>query len=351
MRALRWHAARDLRVDTVPVPAAGPGQALVRVERVGLCGTDVEEYLHGPLDIPVGAPHPRSGHSAPLTPGHEVVGVVVECPDDPRWVGRRVVPDVVEGCGECWWCERHEEGLCPWLVVLGMHAPGGLAEYLVCRSASLVEVPEDLPVDVAAFAEPTAVAVRAAAKVEQLRDTTVAVVGAGVVGNLIVQVARAAGARVVVSDPSARQRELALAAGAEVAAGGGAETAAALAVVTGARMADVVFECAGRKRAFADALALTRRGGTAVLVGLSADEPTLPWRDLVLSEKRLVGSAAHLWDHDVATAVRHLATGAVDPRPMLDEVVGLSDVPAVLERLAQPNDLAKVLVDPTREER
>lgn len=348
MRALRWYAARDLRLDEVPVPVAGPGQALVRVERVGLCGTDLEEYLHGPLDIPVDAPHPRSGAVAPMVQGHEVVGVVVECPDRPEWVGRRVIPDVVEGCGRCWWCARHEEGLCPELVVLGMHAPGGLAEHMLCRSASLVEVPAHLEPDVAVFAEPVSVAVRALAKAGDLRGAAVVVVGAGVVGNLLVQVARAAGALVVAQDPSAGRRTLAVGAGATAVGADHDETARALLDLHHGRLADVVFECAGREQSFADSIALTRKGGTVVLVGLSADDPALPWRDVVLGEKRLLGTAAHLWDIDVATAVRLLADGTVDPRPLISAVVPLDGVVDALEQLAVPNNLAKVLVDPTR---
>lgn len=349
MRALRWYAAHDLRLDDVAVPVVGSGQALVRVERVGLCGTDLEEYLHGPLDIPVGSPHPRSGAQAPLTQGHEVVGVVVECPDRPEWLGRRVIPDVVEGCGRCWWCASHEEGLCPELVVLGMHAPGGLAEFVLCRSATLVEVPAHVEPDVAAFAEPVAVAVRAIAKAGDLRGTAVVVVGAGVVGNLIVQVARAAGALVVAQDPSSGRRALALDAGASVAAADREGTARAVLGMHHGRLADVVFECAGRDESFADSVALTRSGGTVVLVGLSASGPALPWRDVVLGEKRLIGTAAHLWDVDVATAVRLLADGTVDPRPMISDVVPLDGVVDALERLAVPNHLAKILVDPTRE--
>lgn len=348
MRALRWHAARDLRLDSVPLPSVMPGQALVRVERVGLCGTDLEEYLHGPLDVPVGAPHPRSGVQAPLAQGHEVVGVLVDCPDRPDWVGRRVIPDVVEGCGRCWWCVRHEEGLCPELVVLGMHAPGGLADFMLCRSATLVEVPVHVGPDVAVFAEPVAVAVRALAKAGDLRGATVVVVGAGVVGNLIVQAARAAGAVLVVQDPSQQRRALALDAGASAAASDARGAGAAVLDASHGRLADVVFECAGRSQSFADSVALTRSGGTVVLVGLSASEPPLPWRDVVLSEKRLVGTAAHLWDVDVATAVRLLADGTVDPRPLISEVVPLDEVADALERLARPNDLAKVLVDPAR---
>lgn len=345
MRALRWHAARDVRVDTVPRPEAGPGQALVRVDRVGLCGTDLEEYLNGPHDIPVGQPHPRSGHRAPLTTGHEIVGTVVECPDRPEWVGRRVVPDVVEGCGYCWWCRRHEEGLCPDLVVLGQHAPGGLAEFLVCRSATLVEIPPGLDVAVAVFAEPTAVAVRALSKVDDLRGGTVAVVGAGVVGNLVVQFARSRGARTVVVEPSDHRRAAALASGADAAVGT-ADDARRLLETGAGRLPDVVVECAGRPAAFADAVALTRRGGTAVLVGIGDSAPPFPWRDVVLAEKRILGSAAHLWDLDIASAVRLLAVGAVDPRALISLTVDLDGVAAAFERLSGPHELAKVLVDP-----
>jgi len=350
MRALRWYARGDVRVDEIPRPTPAPGQALIRVDRVGLCGTDVEEFLTGPHDIPVSGPHPVSGAQAPLITGHEIVGTVVECASQPAWVGKRVIPDVVEGCGTCWWCERHEVGLCPNLVVLGQHAPGGMAEYMVCRANTLVGVGPDVPVEVAALAEPTAVAVRAVAKISDLRGATVAVVGAGVVGNLVVQVARGMGAQVLVLDPSATQRNRALEAGAAAVAASGDEFRGVVAGYTGGRLADAVFECAGRPAAIADALSVTRRSGTTVLVGISDATPPLPWRDIVLSEKRVVGTAAHVWDTDVVTAVRLLSTGVVNPRPLISETVGFAGVAEAFARLAAPGDLAKILVDPARAE-
>ena len=102
-----------------------------------------------------------------------------------------------------------DEGLCPDLVVLGQTAEGGLAEFIRCRVETLVIVPSGLSIDVAAFAEPTAVAVRAIAKAGDLRGSTVSIVGAGVVGNLIAQVARAHGARVIATDTVEWRRELA----------------------------------------------------------------------------------------------------------------------------------------------
>jgi 2-desacetyl-2-hydroxyethyl bacteriochlorophyllide A dehydrogenase len=346
MRALRWHGARDLRVDVVSIPEVGPNDALVRVTRVGLCGTDVEEYLTGPHDIPVDEPHHISGAIAPMIPGHELVGTVERCDSRPELVGMTVIPDVVQGCGRCWWCRRHEDGLCPDLVVLGQSADGGLAEFVRCRAATLVSVPSELSIDNAAFAEPVAVAVRAVAKAGDLRGCTVAVVGAGVVGNLIAQVARARGAQVVATDTAAWRLDVAAASG--IATVPVETSSAQIAELTGGRMADVVFECAGRDASFALSATLARRGGAIVLVGIGNTFPAFPWRDVVLREQRLIGTAAHVWDVDVTTAVELLASGHVNPAPLISRIVGLDDVAATLEELTTSAQLAKVLVDPHR---
>ena len=208
-------------------------------------------------------------------------------------------------------------------------------------------MPSGLSIDVAAFAEPTAVAVRAVAKAGDLRGSTVSVVGAGVVGNLIAQVARAHGARVIATDTAAWRRDLA--AGSGILTSTVEKSTEALADLTDGRMADVVFECAGRDSSFALSVNHARRGGTIVLVGIGNTTPPLPWRDIVLRELRLVGSAAHVWDVDVTTAVELLADGQVDPAAMLSRVVGLDEVAATLEELAASATLAKVLVDPQRD--
>jgi len=344
MRAVRWWGPRDLRVEIVPIPEPKEFEALVRIDRVGLCGTDVEEYLSGPHDIPLERPHPVSRAMAPMIPGHELVGTVVRCDSRPELVGKVVIPDVVQGCGRCWWCVRHEGGLCPDLVVLGQTADGGLAEFMCCRAATLVRVPPGVGIDVAAFAEPTAVAVRAIGKVGDLRGSTVAVVGAGVIGNLIAQVARAHGAEVIAIDTVDWRRGLAARVGVRAAsADAGVD---AVAELTGGRMADVVFECAGRDASFALSATLARRGGAIVLVGIGTTLPALPWREVVINEQRLIGSAAHVWDVDVTTAMRLLADGHVDPMPMISRIIGPDDVATTIEELATSSGLAKVLVDP-----
>lgn len=337
MRGVRWHSRRDVRVDEIPVPRPAPHEVLVAVERVGLCGSDLEEYRDGPVAIPERA--------VPIVLGHEIVGVVVESPGGYPAVGTRVIPDVVVGCGRCWWCRRHEEGLCPHLRVRGQQQDGGLAEFMVTAAATCVVVPSTLDVDIAAFAEPTAVAVRALRKAGDLAGAAVAVIGAGTVGNLIAQAALAMSCSVVIAvDPVQERRALASGVGASACAP--EDAAGTVEALTDSRGVDVVFECSGVPTAPTTAIQLSRRGGTTVLVGFRAEELRVPWLDVVLHERRLLGTAAHLWDVDVAGAVALLARGVVDPKPLHTATLRLEDTPAAFARLDQDRTVLKLLISP-----
>lgn len=337
MQALRWHGPRDLRLEEVPVPRPGPGEILIKVDRVGLCGSDLEEYREGPVAIPAGA--------APLTLGHEVIGTVVSSRNGLPAVDTRVVPDVVVGCGHCWWCRRHEEGLCPQLLVRGQQQDGGLAEFMIADAATCVTLPDGLDTDVAAFAEPTAVAVRAVRKAGDLAGATVVVIGGGTIGNLIAQAALGTPASaVIVIDPIAQRRSLARQVGAMAADPD--DSAETVHHQSGGRGADVVLECSGALGAPEDAVTLSRRGGTVVLVGFRNQSLRLPWLDVVLGERRLLGSAAHLWDVDVAGAVALLAGGCVDPRPLHSDTIALDGAVQAFQRLDTDPSITKLLVAP-----
>lgn len=341
MRAARWHGRGDVRIEDVPVPVPAPDELLVEVLWCGICGTDLEEYRDGPLTIPV-RPHPRRGTSAPITLGHEVVGRVHTAADDGSGppAGAVVVPDVVIGCGACWWCRRHEEGLCPELAVRGQTEDGGLARFMPASAATCLVVPPGVAPESAALVEPASVAVRALRKAGDLLGARVAVVGAGTVGQLVVRCAVAAGAVVeLVVDPVPSRRDLAVA--------HGARAAADPAGAAGAGGYDAVVECSGADGALPLALDLARRGGTVVAVGLRARPETLDVVGLVLGEKRLVGSAAHLWDTDCAPALDLIASGRLPVDDLISRRVPLERVVedgfgALADRAG---DVLKVLVD------
>lgn len=351
MRAVRWHGRRDVRLDGVPEPRPTARDLVVEVEYCGVCGTDLEEYLEGPVNVPV-ARHPLSGASAPMTLGHEVVGRVVEPASDGTGppVGTLVVPSTVVGCGSCWWCRRESEGLCELGVIVGLHADGGLADLMLSNASRCVPVPEGVDPAVAAFAEPTAVAVRALAKLPQVAGQRIVVLGAGTVGLLVAQAASAAGAELVIAaDPDEARRQLALRSGAHQALNSESDLGGAIQDLTDGLMADAVIECSGADGMPGQAIRLTRRAGTCVLVGLHSHPQTFDLMDTVLGEKRVVGSAAHRWDTDVTTAVALLSSGRVDPRPLVADVIGLSDlVQDGFDRMAR-GELAgtKLLVRPS----
>lgn len=334
MQALRWHGRGDLRLDAVSVPVPTASEVLIRVEYVGLCGTDHEEYLRGPIGI----------SAVPVTLGHEVVGVVVASPGNQIPVGTRIIPDVVRSCGSCWWCLRHQLGLCERLMVAGLDLDGGLASYMVSPAQNAVIVPDGLDPKRAVFAEPTSVAVRALRKAGDLSGALVVIVGMGTIGLLVLQVALARGAsQIVAIDPLVERRELALALGSNIAL---SPTDAESYLLEHPRGADVVIECAGSGPAVAAAFAMSRRGGTVVLVGTGQAELSFPARRTVLEELRVFGSAAHVWDEDVIAAISLLTHEIVDPTRLISAVVPLTDaIDKAFRPLLDDAQLLKVLVE------
>jgi 2-desacetyl-2-hydroxyethyl bacteriochlorophyllide A dehydrogenase len=342
MNAARWYGPGDIRVEEMDTPRPAPGQTLIRVDSTGICGTDLEEFAIGPVSIAA----PGGGSPSGLVLGHEVIGTVVECPGGEWTDGTRVVPDVVVGCGGCWWCKRHQEGLCPDMTVRGMHLHGGLAQYMLADAGTCVPLPDSVPDAAAVFAEPLAVATRALDKAGALAGAHVCVTGAGSIGLLVTQVALLRGAvDVIASDVVDRKVALARRCGAT--AVGPVDLHDAVYAATGGRGADVVVECSGRPDVAAQSINLVRRGGTVVLVGFQPGHVGFPLLDLVLKELRILGSAAHLWDVDVAAAVALLRSGAIQTAPLLTDVVALGDaVERGFRRALADPECIKIVIHP-----
>jgi (R,R)-butanediol dehydrogenase / meso-butanediol dehydrogenase / diacetyl reductase len=328
VKCARWYGTKVVRVEEAPLPLAKDDEAVVRVLWTGLCGSDLEEYLHGPV-----VAHP------PVVLGHEIVGVVEVSARDgsgPR-EGTHVVVDVVTGCGRCYWCQRHEEGLCPELTVTGQHIDGGLAEYVVGRANRLVVVPDGVDVRHAALAEPAAVAVRAVRRLGSVLGRSAVVVGGGTVGILVAQLLAHSGAsHVILLEPARWRREVAraLALRAEWAPSVASRRTLAARLLP-ERGADLVIECAGVADAVRESIHLARPGGTIVLLGVPIDDAVVDVRDIVLSEKQVRGSAAHMWDDDVQTAVGYLASGVLQVAPLITHEVCLDEAPLAFEQLAE----------------
>jgi (R,R)-butanediol dehydrogenase / meso-butanediol dehydrogenase / diacetyl reductase len=319
MLAVRWHGRGDVRVEEVPPPAPpGPGELQLQVRWCGICGTDLEEWLSGPVFIPAAAPHPVTGARAPLVLGHEFVGLVVAAGADVTEPspGQRVAVDTIVSCGTCYWCQRGEVTRCPALGALGLHGDGGLAELCNAPARICLPVPDTVADDEAALAEPLAVAVRALRRGGLRSGERVAVVGAGAVGLMAVQAAAAFGADgVAVVEPLPERRALAIRLGADRAVPPGE---------AGTLEADVAVECAGTASAIHTVLQALRSGGRAVLLSIVTQSALVAPMDLIRGEKSLIGSLSHVWDQDFREALQLLGRGAVQAAPLITDRIPLS---------------------------
>lgn len=302
MRALRYHGIRDLRLEEVPAPIAGPGELLIRVSVVGVCGTDAAEYVHGPhLSWPHERPHPASGHRGPVIPGHELVGVVEEV--GPGVEGFRPGELVASGagtwCGECAACLAGRTNGCVRYWTVGLQRDGGLAELVAVPAKTCLAVaPYGLTEDAAALAQPMAIAAHAVDRGAPRAGEDVLVVGAGGIGAFITWAASQAGGRVVATDPDPERRALAARLGATATAAPG--DAADL-------TADLVLEVSGTAPGLATALRSVRPGGRVVLVGLHEPPSTVDLRAIALREVSLIGTVAHRCLADLPAALGLLA--------------------------------------------
>ncbi|MBT6683209.1 MAG: alcohol dehydrogenase catalytic domain-containing protein, partial [Chloroflexi bacterium] len=199
MRALVYHGRNDIRLEQVPEPEIGPGEAKIRVTNTSICATDIEEWKYGPTFIT----------SVPTVLGHEVTGEVVEIGDDPSGlsIGDRVVVDNVLTCGTCYWCQSGSQATCPNMEVAGLGRDGGLQEFMVWPADHLIKLPDTVKDDEAPLLEPATVALHAVRRSGVRPGDSVAVIGIGTVGALTLQAFKAAGANVYAVDvrPSSLQ--------------------------------------------------------------------------------------------------------------------------------------------------
>ena len=320
MRAVRWHARGDVRVDDVPVPTPSDTEALLRVEAAAICGTDVDEVRLGPITVPV-RPHAVNGRTAPMTLGHEILGVVVEAgAASGQVVGARVAPWPSQPCGRCRECATGHANRCPLMVALGMSADGGMADYLVADGRSCVPVGAEVEPERGVLVEPFAVALHALHRVP-VAGRRIAVVGIGSLGLCVVEAAVLEGAgEVVALSRSDRARELAREAGA----------AATLPPDRAAEVdAEVVFETAGAAPAVAASFAAVRRGGRVVVLGGHPRTTGLDLLDLTVREVSLEGSVSHCFT-DFRRAAEEIAAGSLARARRPVALAPLEDGPALL---------------------
>lgn len=342
MKALLLAAPGVLEVADVPEPDVGPDDVLVRVKAAGICGSDI----HG-MDGSTGRRIP------PLIMGHEAAGVIESVGASVSgWrTGDGVTFDSTIWCGECPFCVRGQVNLCDRRQVLGVsfgeyRRDGAFADLVVVPARILYAVPASMSMVEAAFAEPLAVAAHAVSRGPVAEAGAVLVVGAGVIGLLVMSVLRAAGReRIIAVDLSPARLERARAMGATDVIVATDDVGARIRALTDGRGVDVAFEAVGIGSTVALAAASVVKGGTVVLIGNVSPSVELPLQWTVSREIALVGSAASAGEYPQALEL--IASRSVDVGSLVSAVAPLAEGAAWFDRLREPGtDLLKVVLEP-----
>ncbi len=333
MRALRFHAERQITVDEVDSPGApGPGEVLVRPVMCGICGTDLHEYTNGPIVIP-SSPHPLTGASAPQILGHEFSCVAVETGPGVTGIAAGDLCTVMPliGCGHCHECVRGQGHLCRTMACTGLSSAwGGLAGLALVRAQQVVPLGDGVTAQQGALIEPAAVAAYGVDRGRLQPGQTVLVTGAGPIGSLATMYALAGGARrVIVSEPDPSRRALAASLGAGlgevIALDPLSDPVAELVLeVTRGVGADLAIECAGIEAALSLCIDAVRPAGTVVQTALHIRPASIRADVLALKDLTLVGTWCYPVN-DFGRVVGLVASGRLPVERVISSVVPLDE--------------------------
>ncbi len=323
MKAVICHGPMDYKLEEVDIPKAGPGEALVRVEAVGICASDLKCY-HGAAKFWGDANRPAWAETE-VIPGHEFVGEIVELDEAAakRWnvkVGDRVVAEQIVPCGECRYCRRGDYHMCAPHTLFGFQrvTPGAMASYMVFPVEALVhKISKSVKPWHAAYVEPLSCALHAVERANIRFDDVVVVAGAGPIGLGMVAGARAKNPRLlVVLDFDDRKLAVAKKCGADITINVGKEDAIQKVLdLTEGYGADIYLEGTGHPAAVPQGLKMLRKLGTFVLYSVFKEDVTVDW-SIISDDKELDVLGAHLGQNCWPTAIKMIESGILP----LDEI-------------------------------
>jgi L-iditol 2-dehydrogenase len=336
MKAARLHGPRDLRIDTLPEPPApGPGEVLIKVGAVGICGSDLHMYADGRIGDTVFA--------SPLVIGHEFMGTVLAVGDGardgtqaPLAAGQRVAVDPTTPCYHCEMCEQGHPNLCPHHAFYGVYPTNGaLQECMIVNARNCFPIPDSISDGAGTLLETLGVAIHAVDLGHLRAADSVAVIGCGPVGLLIGQLARISGAGPVYAfDKFPWRVEKARAFGLEAHHVDAVDPLETLKEQTHGRGCDVVFEAAWADESTQMAAEMTRLGGRLVLVGIPGDD-RLYLQHSTARRKGLTIMMARRMKHTYPRAIQLATSGQLDLDSLVSHNMALDECAAAFERNAR----------------
>jgi len=331
-------APHEIIFREVPDAQAGPGQVLVKIKRIGICGSDIHVY-HGK--------HPYTSY--PITQGHEVSGKIVALGEGVEGlsIGQKVTIEPQVYCGQCHPCTHGKYNLCESLKVMGFQTTGTASELFAVDASKITPLPETMSYDEGAMIEPLAVTVHAAKRAGDVAGKDICVLGCGPIGILLIQTLKAMGARkVMATDISDYRLSLAKDCGAD-AVFNTKQTAFKDAIVEtfGPDKADVIYDCAGSNITMDQAIQNARKGSTIILVAVFADMAKCDLAKLNDSELDL--NTTMMYRHeDYVDAIRFVNEGKIVLKPLMSKRFAFQDFQAAYEYIDTNRETTmKILVE------
>jgi L-iditol 2-dehydrogenase len=337
MKAALLYGPRDIRVEDVSEPRINKGEVLIKPHRVGICGSDLNRYRRG-IKI-----------SYPLVMGHECCGDIVQLGEGitDLKIGQRIAILPNFGCGNCVHCRMGRENLCPSKVSLGVTVDGCFAEYVKIPARYAWPIADNISDEEGATIEPVAVAVRAVQKMGNLLGRWVMILGAGSIGLFVLQVARSAGAKVVVADIIEER----LTSGRKLGADGMINVSQdaleqSIVSLTEGQGIDIVVETAGGAKTFEQAIEMVNAGGKIILLGLPHDATNISSDLIVRKEIEIVGSIIYSHE-DFSQAIQLIREGRVTVAPLITHSFSLNDIKEAFD-MSDKGQGIKIMIDLTK---
>ena len=331
-------APKEITFREVDIPEPGPDQVLVKIKRIGVCGSDIHVF-HGM--------HPYTKY--PVTQGHEVSGKIVKLGQyvSNLQVGQRVTIEPQVFCGRCHPCLHGKYNICENLKVMGFQTVGTASEYFAVDASKITPLPEGMSYNEGAMIEPLAVTVHAGKRFADMKGAKVAVLGAGPIGILLSQAVKALGAaEVMITDISEKRLELAKSVGADYAINTAKEDfGEALVACFGPDKADVIYDCAGNDITMNSAIQNARKGSTIILVAVFAKMANVDLAKLNDSELDLNTSMMYRHE-DYVDALRFVNEGKIQLKPLESAHFAFKDYQKAYEYIDANREMTmKVLID------
>jgi len=331
-------APKQITFREIPVPEPGDDQVLVKIMKIGVCGSDIHVY-HGT--------HPFTSY--PVTQGHEVSAKVVSWGANVSGFseGQRVTIEPQVYCGKCYPCTHGKYNLCEELKVMGFQTTGTASEYFAVDASKVTPLPEGMTFNEGAMIEPLAVTVHAAKRFPELEGSKVVVLGAGPIGILLAQSCKALGAaQVMVTDVSDYRLELAKKCGADFVYNTlNKDFGEAMIESFGPDKADVIYDCAGNDITMGQAIKYARKGSTIILVAVFGKMATV---DLaVLNDHELDLNTTMMYRHeDYVDAIRLVGEGKIQLKPLMSKHFAFKDYLQAYQYIDENRETTmKVLID------